>query len=217
MKYKAVLFDLDGTLLNTLQDLADAVNTGLKRLGFPAHELDEFRYFVGEGREEMARKSLPEETRDPHTIDQLVNHINEYYTQHWSDHTLPYNGIPEMLNKLQTKGIKLTVFSNKPQEFTKANVSGLLANWSFEMVLGASTEVPKKPDATGALMIASQLDINPQDFLYLGDSGIDMLTAVKAGMFPVGALWGFRTAEELLECGAKALIEQPADLLHLVE
>ena len=110
----------------------------------------------------------------------------------------------------------MTVFSNKPQEFTSQNVAGLLGKWNFARVLGASASVPKKPDITAPLRIAAELGLKPAEFLYLGDSGIDMQTAVRAGMFPVGALWGFRTRQELLENGARALIDQPLDLLKLL-
>lgn len=215
-KFKAVLFDLDGTLLNTLQDLAEAVNQGLAQKGFPQHGLVEFRYFVGEGREEMALKSLPVDHRDPATLKWLVEFINAYYSLHWKDHTLPYPGVAETLDKLTALRIPLTVFSNKPQEFTSQNVEGLLSRWKFEIVLGASDAVPKKPNPAAALRIANELSLKPAEFIYLGDSGIDMRTALGAGMYPVGALWGFRTREELMVNGAKTLIEQPQDLLRLL-
>jgi phosphoglycolate phosphatase len=215
-KYQAVLFDLDGTLLNTLQDLADAVNGGLKAQGLPPHSLDDFRYFVGEGREEMVRKALPESKRDPARLKQMLDFVNSYYAEHWCDHTRPYPGIPELLDRLVARGIKLTVFSNKPQEFTSQNVAGLLAGWPFARVLGASASVPKKPDCTAALRIAAELGLKTSDFLYLGDSGIDMQTATRAGMYPVGAQWGFRTKAELLENGARTVIEKPLDLLELL-
>jgi phosphoglycolate phosphatase len=216
IKFKAVLFDLDGTLLNTLQDLAEAVNKGLAEKGFPQHGLDEFRYFVGEGREEMALKSLPIDHRDPVTLKRLVDFINKYYVVHWNDHTLPYPGITETLDGLTQKGIHLTVFSNKPQEFTSQNVDGLLGRWKFEMVLGASESVPKKPNPSGALQIARALGIKPIEFIYLGDSGIDMQTATAAGMYPVGAAWGFRTPEELKSNGARIVIQRPQELLKLI-
>jgi phosphoglycolate phosphatase len=215
-KFTAVLFDLDGTLLNTLQDLAEAVNKGLAEQGYPEHGLDEFRYFVGEGREEMALKSLPVDHRDMATLKWLVDFINKYYVVHWKDHTLPYPGIAETLDGLTQKGIHLTVFSNKPQEFTSQNVAGLLGRWKFEIVLGASESVPKKPNPSGALQIARELGIKPVEFMYLGDSGIDMQTAKAAGMYPVGAAWGFRTQEELTSKGAKIVIHRPQELLKLI-
>ena len=216
MKYRAVIFDLDGTLLDTLADLLEAVNHGLTRLGFPLHRAEEFKYFVGEGREVMASLSLPEDHRDQSTVSRLSQYIDEYYAQHWTEHTRPYPGIPELLNALTLKGIRMAVLSNKPHNFTEMNIATLLAQWHFEAVMGAMPLVPKKPDCTAALKITRQLDIDPSFFIYLGDSDIDMKTAVNAGMYPVGALWGFRTAEELTAAGAKKLIERPTCLLELL-
>jgi phosphoglycolate phosphatase len=216
LKYKAVLFDLDGTLLNTLQDLAEAVNGGLISLGLPPHAVEDFKQFVGEGREEMVRKALPQSARDSATVKQVVDFVNRFYAEHWRDHTLPYPGIPELLDALVKKGVGMAIFSNKPQEFTTQNVEGLLAAWHFERVLGASDSVPKKPDCSAALRIATEMGLKASDFIYLGDSGIDMQTATRAGMYPVGALWGFRSRTELLENGARALVVRPPDLLKLL-
>ncbi len=216
IKHQAVLFDLDGTLLDTLEDLAEAVNQGLIALGLPVHSVEEFKYFVGEGREEMARKALPAARRDEVTLARLVDLVNRYYAVHWKDHTRPYAGIPELLDSLTRKNVSLSVFSNKPQEFTTQNVQGLLSAWSFDRVLGASASVAKKPDCSAALRIAAELGFKPGDFLYLGDSGLDMQTAVRAGMYPVGALWGFRTRQELLDNGARAVIKNPLDLISLL-
>ena len=216
IEHQAVLFDLDGTLLDTLQDLADGVNQGLISLGQPTHDLEAFKYFVGEGREEMVTKALPPARRNPEMVRKMVDFVNAYYGQHWRDHTRPYPGIPDLLDKLVARGVKMTIFSNKPQEFTTQNVDGLLSKWQFDRVLGASESVPKKPDCTAALRIAAELGLKPSDFLYLGDSGIDMQTANRSGMYAVGALWGFRTRRELLENGARAVIEKPLELLVLL-
>jgi len=214
MKYRAVLFDLDGTLLDTLQDLAGATNKGLSCLGFPQHRVEAYKYFVGAGREEMALRALPEEHRDAVTVSRLVEHINREYADHWADHTRPYAGVPELLDALTARGTKTAVLSNKPQNFTELMVSRLLSSWQFEIVAGSLPAVPKKPDSTAALKIVRQMNTRASEFLYLGDSGIDMQTAVNAGMYPVGALWGYRTAEELKASGAKALIDKPTALLE---
>lgn len=216
MPYRAVLFDLDGTLLNTLEDLAEAVNRGLQDLKLPVLSLADFKYVVGEGREEMVRKSLPADRRDPATIAWLLDFVNRYYNDHCCDHTRPYPGIPALLNALRARGLRLAVFSNKPQEFTSLTVRRLLSDWPFELVLGACQTVPKKPDPAAAILIAAEMQIAVSNFLYLGDSGLDMLTAARAGMFGVGVLWGFRDRVELLDNGAKALIEKPLDLLDLL-
>ena len=216
MTYRAVLFDLDGTLLDTLQDIADSVNKALSHLGFPQHELEAYKYFVGEGREVLAIRALPEHHRDASTVGKLAACMDEEYSKHWADNTYPYQGIPDLLDALTISDIKMAILSNKPHNFTEMMVSKLLWRWHFEIVVGALPSVPKKPDPTAALQIARRLGIQPSEFLYLGDSGIDMKTATGADMYPVGALWGFRSADELLASGAKTLVEHPSDLLHLL-
>lgn len=216
MRHKAVLFDLDGTLLDTLKDIADSVNLALDRLGFPQHELEAYKYFVGDGREALAIRVLPEAHRDAITFGRLVAYINEEYSKRWSNNTRPYQGIPEMLQALTDLGIKVTILSNKPQGSTEEMVYRLLPQWHFEPVVGALPSVPKKPDPTAAMRIAEQLEIPPTEFLYLGDSDVDMKTATVADMYPVGALWGFRTADELLASGAKELIQNPVDLIRFL-
>jgi phosphoglycolate phosphatase len=208
------LFDLDGTLLNTLQDIADSVNKGLEYLGFPQHNTEAYKTLVGEGREVLARRALPEKHRDNAAVHKLLTYINAEYAVHWADNTCPYPGIPELLDALTADDIKMVVLSNKADDLTRMNVSKMLSRWRFALIVGARPSVPNKPDPTAALQIAKRLDICPSQFLYLGDSGIDMKTANGAGMYPVGALWGFRSAEELLAEGAKALIKHPTELLN---
>jgi len=217
MKYSAVLFDLDGTLLNTLEDIADSVNSALGHLGFPQHELEAYKYFIGDGREALAIRTLPEHHQNTVTVDKLITHINEEYSKCWSNNTHPYQGVSDLLDALTSTGIKIAILSNKPHDFTELMVSRLLPQWQFEVVVGALPSVPKKPDPTAALQIARQLNIRTPEFLYLGDSDIDMKTATAADMYPIGALWGFRTADELLASGAKALIQQPVDLLPFLQ
>jgi phosphoglycolate phosphatase len=216
MKYGAVLFDLDGTLLDTLQDIADSVNCALARFGFPQHELEAYRYFVGDGREALAMRTLPEHSRDTTTINKHIDYINEEYARRWTNNTHTYQGVPELLDTLTAREMKMAILSNKPHYFTDLMVSGLLSKWSFEVVSGSQPNIPRKPDPTAALRIAEQLTIHPNKFIYLGDSGIDMKTAVAAGMYPVGALWGFRENDELVVGGAKTLVQQPKDLLALL-
>ena len=216
MTYKAVLFDLGETLLNTLNDMATSVNNALGRLNFPQHETEIYKYFIGGGREALALRALQEDHRNTATVTKLAALIFEEYEKHWADSTHPYNGIPELLDALKVRDIEMVVLSNKPHDFTELTVSKLLSNWVFRVVMGTQPSVPQKPDPTMALQIARQIDIRPEEFLYLGDSDIDMKTAVAAGMYPVGALWGFRTREELLASGAEELIEHPTHLLRLL-
>lgn len=216
MKYSAVLFDLDGTLLDTLKDIADSVNSALGHLGFPRHELEAYKYFVGNGGEVLATRALPKRHRKAATVDKLVTYINEEYSKRWVNNTRLYQGIPSLLDALTSSGIKMAILSNKQHSFTELMVSRLLPRWRFELVVGALPSVPKKPNPTAALQIAQRLNIRPLEFLYLGDSDVDMKVATAADMYPIGALWGFRTADELLSSGARALIQQPTDLLHLL-
>jgi phosphoglycolate phosphatase len=216
MKYRAVLFDLDGTLLDTLEDIADSVNCVLDRIGFRRHSLEAYKRFIGDGIQDLASRALPEGERDPATVGKVVAAIREEYNKRWTEKTRPYEGISELLDALAARGIKMAIWSNKPDDSTKLMVSRLLPRWRFEVVMGARSAIPKKPDPTGATEIAKCLDIPPGEFLYLGDGDTDMKAASAAGMYPVGALWGFRTRDELLASGAKKLIRHPMDLIKLL-
>ena len=213
MTYRAVLFDLDGTLLDTLEDLADSMNAVLARLGFPPRDAAEYKYIVGDGVLTMALRALPEGHRDEPTVARCVEFMRQEYGQRWAVKTRPYAGVAELLAELAARGIPLGVLSNKPDDFTKLCVGKLLPQGRFGAVLGVSPSRPKKPDPAGALEVAGCLGVPPDEFVYLGDTNTDMQTAVAAGMLPVGALWGFRAAEELLASGARILLAKPGDLL----
>jgi len=216
MKFKAVLFDLDGTLLDTIDDLADSMNSVLEMFGFPKHGIDKYKYFVGDGMDVLVRRALPVSCKDESIIAGCVAAMKEEYSSRWADKTRPYDGIPELLDSLSASGVRLSILSNKPHEPTGIVVSRMLADWNFEMVVGVRDGVPRKPDPAAAILIANSLEIAPDEFLYLGDTNTDMKTAVAAGMFPAGALWGFRTADELILAGARILVRHPADLLDFI-
>jgi len=216
MKYRAVVFDFDGTLLDTLRDLADSVNSVLSRSGFPEHSLEEYRRFVGDGVEELTRRVLPEGHRDDATITRTMADVREEYRGRWPDHTRPYEGIPELLDALTARGVKMAVVTNKPDDSTRAMAAKLLPRWKFDAIVGAKPDLPKKPDPKGALEAARLLGLPPGAILYVGDSDIDMKTANAAGMYAVGVLWGFRTADELTRNGARVLIRKPLELLELL-
>ena len=213
MNFKAVIFDMDGTLLDTLQDLADSMNHVLKNLGFPEHPREAYKYFVGQGMDILVRKALPSEHLNESLVTQCIEAMREEYLKNWDRTTRPYPGIPELLDALTREKIPMTILSNKPHDFTLFVAARLLDKWTFPIILGARPGVPKKPDPAGALEIAETLKLPPKEILYLGDTGTDMKTATSAGMFPVGALWGFRTASELTAEGARVLIDRPQDLL----
>lgn len=216
MTYEAVLFDLDGTLLDTLRDLADSMNSALKSMGFPSHDVEKYKYFVGDGMYNLVLRTLPPNIREETIIKKCLVKMEDEYSKRWADTTRPYKGIPELLDRLDGLGLKKAVLSNKPHDFTKLIVDKLLSKWSFDTVLGQREGVPKKPDPAAALEIVDKLDIPPEKFLYLGDTNTDMKTANAAGMYAVGVLWGFREADELIENGARVLIKSPMDLLDIL-
>ena len=215
-KFKAVIFDLDGTLLDSIEDLADSMNAVLAKAGYPVHDLQSYKYFVGNGMKNLVINALPPEHRNEDTIKIYTQKMKEEYAKRWNVKTRPYEGIPELLDALETMGMDMAVLSNKPDNFTKIIVEELLPKWKFSVVFGERTSVPRKPDPTGALEIAHILNLKPHEVLYLGDTGTDMKTAVSAGMYAVGALWGFREKDELLENGAKVIIQNPLELLNIL-
>ena len=217
MTYKAVLFDLDGTLLDTIDDIGDAINRVLKQNGFSTHNMDTYRRLVGNGALNTIIGALPEDKRIDSVINPCLKAFQEDYSRNWNVKTRAYDGIPELLDSLTDRGVKITVLSNKPHRYTKQCMDGFLPDWDFDVVFGQRDDVPRKPDPAGALEIAEKLDLSPSDFLYLGDTEVDMKTSIDAGMFPVGVLWGFRSAEELKENGAEVLIKRPFEALALLD
>ena len=215
--FEAVVFDLDGTLLNTLDDLATSMNRVLESHQFPSHPVGSYLHFIGDGARMLAQRALPEDQRNESNIRKLHHAFEQDYRDNWGVATKLYPGIAEMLDHLIKRGMKLTILSNKPHEFTLTTAGHFLANWNFQCVFGQREGVPKKPDPAGILEISQELSIPPQNMLYLGDSGVDMKTARAAGCHAIGVTWGFRSQEELLENGAENLIETPNELLPLID
>lgn len=213
MKFEAAIWDLDGTLIDSLEDIGDSMNRVLQQEKLPPHGMDAYRLFIGDGIETLVSRSVPETHRGEETLNRLIGVMRQTYLRHMMDKTAPYPGIPEVLHELTARGLKQAVLSNKPDLPTQQIIVGCFANHGFHLVTGALADVPKKPDPTAALAIAEKLSIPPEAFLYFGDTPTDMKTAVAAGMFPVGVLWGFRGAAELLDAGAKILVKTPGDLL----
>ena len=217
MKYKAVVFDLDGTLLNTLEDLADSLNRVLQAKGLPTHALEAFRYFVGSGAAKLVSRALPPEARNDELCADCLAAFRKEYQQNWNRKTRPYKGVAELLDGLTAQGIAMAVLTNKPQHFAELCIREFLSDWRFTMILGQRDGVPMKPDPAGSQEILRRLDIPAQACLYVGDSDVDMTTGPNANMLPVGVTWGFRSEEELREAGAAKVIHHPTDLLALVE
>lgn len=219
MRYKAVIFDLDGTLLDTLADLASSGNRMLEQLGFAPHPTEAYRYFVGDGMATLVERILPEQHRTPATLVKAIESFKEDYARNWAVETKMYPGIEEMLDGLTSMGVKICILSNKPDGFTTLCVDTLLPKWQFDPVHGQRDQVPKKPDPAGALEIIKQLATEAtetKEILYVGDTAVDMQTAVGAQLDSVGVLWGFRDAEELQQNGATFLVSHPREIVDIV-
>jgi len=215
LKFKAIIFDLDGTLLDTLKDLALSVNAVLERNGYPGHPIDAYRYFVGDGIDLLIERTFPAAAWSGNNLNLLVNEVKEEYSRRWNDHTVPFPGVPEMLDSLEQKVVPKAIFSNKPHEFAILTVEKLLTDWYFFDVIGIGPLMPRKPDPTGALQIAAKMKLNPAEIVYVGDTDTDMKTALAGGFYPAAVLWGFRPEEELKASGARFLAADPLDIINL--
>lgn len=211
LSFRAVIFDLDGTLADSLGDIGGAMNEALKARGLLEHPLIAYHQFIGEGVEQLARRAAP--TLDEIHVKRLVDEYRERYAARIDAATRPYEGISELLDGLVAAQLPLAVLSNKRDDFTVELMRRRFSRWPFRAVRGERPDVPRKPHPAAALEIATVLDIPPTDCAFVGDTAIDMRTAVAAGMQPIGVLWGFRGREELLEAGAKRLIAHPRELL----
>lgn len=211
---RAVLFDLDGTLADTLADLANATNWALQQVGCPTHPTDSYRYRVGDGARELCARALPADKQG--LADEVLRLMRQRYDEHCFDLTRLYPGITELVSALTQRRLRLAVLSNKPDEFTKRVIAHYFQPVPFAIVRGQLPNVPLKPDPTAALQIARELRIPPTHWLYLGDTNTDMRTARAAGMHPVGVLWGFRDRDELVASGAEHIVAKPGDVLDLL-
>lgn len=215
-RYDAVIFDLDGTLLDTLDDLMDAVNYALARMGWPARTREEIRQFVGNGVALLMERSVPDGTAPEATAKALAI-FKDYYELHKQDKTAPYPGIPELLKSLREKGYRLAVVSNK---FDTA-VKGLMEDYFPGLLHAAAGEneaggVPKKPAPAMVLRVLEELGVAPERAVYVGDSDVDLQTAVNAGLPCISVTWGFRERDFLTAHGATVFAAAPADILTLV-
>lgn len=204
--YRTVIFDLDGTLLDTIQDLADAGNWVCRRNGWPEHTLAEYTAMVGHGIPDLVRSFSPEQFRSSLLLVSTLDQFNARYGAHKMDKTAPYAGIPELLHRLKDRGLTLAVFSNKADEFSQEIVAHYFPG-VFDQVQGKRPDVPGKPDPTGVHQIMERLGAKPEETIYVGDSDTDMETGRNAGLFTCGVSWGFRSRETLAEAGANCIVD----------
>jgi len=216
MDAKGIIFDLDGTLLDTLGDIAAATNSALQEANLPIHPAEAFGAMVGDGMAKLAERALPEALQKTDAVETLKNSI--YENLDGRDHRLtkPYSGIPELLEALGQRELGMAVLSNKPHPLTLEAVTRFFPQVAFDPILGVSDEVPPKPELVGVKRILRHWGIPPETVVYVGDTNTDMITATQAGFFAVGVTWGFRPASELVRNGARALVDEPMQILTLI-
>ena len=212
MKFKGIIFDLDGTVADTGEDLSNAINLMRESFGFERKSREEILKHINFGAKEFVRGCLPDEK----VLDEALIRYKRFYAEHYLDETHLYDGIAELVESLYKNNIKLCVLSNKHEDMTKRIVSGLLDNHYFVEVLGGSERFPHKPNPDSALYLAGKMGFEPCEILYIGDSDVDMQTAINAGMFPLGVTWGYRPESVLVEAGAKKIVYSPGEILDFV-
>ena len=214
MKYELIIFDMDGTILNTLDDMKDAVNFALKKNGLPERTLDEIKWFVGQGMQVLIHRAVPDGT-SAETETKVREDFLPYYSEHAADKTAPYDGITEAAEQIKSLGYKIVVNSNKPDK-----EAGILAEQYFpgvfDFVLGARDDLQKKPSPDGVNFLAEKFVVEKSKVVYIGDSDIDFLTAKNAGVTFIGCDWGFRGKEFLVKQGAEHIAMKPADLVAIL-
>lgn len=213
---KLVIFDLDGTLLNTIDDLAVSTNYALRQYGYPEHELSAYPYFVGNGINKLIERALPEKERSEERILQMRKDFITYYERHKTDLTKPYPGILSLLRELDNRGIGIAVASNKYHTGTVELISHYFRDIPFKAVFGQREGIPVKPAPDVVMEIMRLAGISPSAVLYVGDSGVDMQTAYNSKVTSVGVTWGFRSRRELEENGAGTIVETPEEILSCI-
>lgn len=216
MTHTAVIFDLDGTLIDSLEDLADSANEALAKYGLNVHPVDAYKKFIGNGMRQLVKNASPKNT-DESLIDAIFQALRSIYNKNYINKTRPYDNVHNMLENLKELGIMMAVCSNKPDSLTNEIIEKIIGKEYFGVIFGEREGIPRKPDPTSLLEAAKFLNAEPEKTIYLGDSGGDMICARNAGMFAAGALWGFREKDELIECGAQILLSNPMELLEYIK
>ena len=215
-KYKGVFFDLDGTLVDTLEDIAAGMNRALRGRGFPEHPVEAYREKVGWGVRQLALLSVPEAARSRETADLLAADVTAFYAEAPLVYSRPFPGIPELVNALLAQKIKLAVITNKPDLIAQQVIAGLFPPSAFTIVRGDSPERARKPDPACVWELLVELGLTPSSVIFVGDSEVDMEMALSSGCYALGVGWGYRSRETLIEAGAKRIIEKPEELLELL-
>lgn len=213
--FKVAIFDLDGTLLNTLDDLANACNYALNKFSFPTHEVEKYKTFIGNGIYKLVERAVPDNKEDEETVGKVLEVFSDYYNEHMMDMTKPYDGIINLLDELRMKGIKLGVVSNKKHEFTIEIVNKYFGD-RFDIVFGHRENYKEKPDPSSVLEIIENLDVLKSECIYIGDSNVDVITARNSGIECIGVSWGFRGKEELAKAGADYLADNIIELRDII-
>ncbi len=213
---KGIIFDLDGTLLDTLEDIADSANEALRDCGFDVHPLDEYRFFVGNGVENLVKMILPKGT-DANMITQVMRDFQQAYDRNYANKCQPYPGITDLLKELNQRGVQLGVCSNKPDTFTQVMVRQYFENIDFVAVTGERKDLPRKPDAAMPRYILEKMGLSETECLFAGDSNVDVMTARNADIRSIGVSWGFRPIQELIDAGATYTVDHPKEILDLID
>lgn len=212
---KTVIFDLDGTLLDSIEDIASSMNKVLESLQLPTHKIEDYKHFVGGGVDILVENALSNQSKE--IKDEVIKRFKIEYDGKLHSKTLPYDGIYQLLDELKKLDINLAVLSNKPHEFTVSYVNHFFKNYNFKEIHGQKKDVPKKPDPKAALDIVKCLDSSCENTYFIGDTKIDMQTAKNANMTAIGVLWGFRDEKELRDFGADFIVSNPLEILKIIK
>lgn len=212
---KVAIFDLDGTLLNTIEDLANACNYALEKCGFPTHEVESYKTFVGDGRYKLIERIIPQDKKEEAVVNEVLGFFDEYYGAHMIDMTKPYDGVIELLDELKSNGIKLAIVSNKPHEFA-IDIAKKYFGDRVDMVFGHRQGYETKPDPVTVLEVINTFGMEKDECIYIGDSNVDIITANNAGVKSIGVLWGFRTKEELEKEGATFTVSTTKEIDDII-
>lgn len=214
--YKAIIFDLDGTLLNTIHDLAEAGNYALTTLGYPTHSPNDYQAMVGDGIPKLVERMLPKEVYTSEVSSKALSLFMRYYKEHSEDKTVPYEGILALLEQLKQDQYILGVLTNKEDFIAQEVVSEIFPN-TFTKICGYVQGIPPKPDPTRLFELCDTFSVSKEEVLYVGDSEVDMLTARNGNVTSCGVLWGYRSKEQLLSIGANFFIEEPMELMEYLK